>query len=132
MSKNTKASQLSAQAFQKLKRIVQDEFGDMPNNEIEEMGIRLLRLFSILKTVTSPKGKGCSDIAVSDQEFKALKYLHHAIYHENKAPSVRDITIAVGFSSSRSGFRLLNKLMERGFVYRDTDGKLQLAEHVKG
>jgi SOS-response transcriptional repressor LexA len=96
------------------------------------MGLRLLKLLKLLLEPAPKETKYAPEAFVSDQEFKALKYLHRAIYHNNQSPSVRDIGAAVGFRSSRSGLVLLDKLMERGFVYRDKEGKLRLSDRAKG
>jgi predicted transcriptional regulator len=63
-------------------------------------------------------------------EFKALKYIHHCIYHDNKQPTVRGIAQALERRSSRSGFRALNLLMKRGLVYRDENGYICMREDV--
>lgn len=61
----------------------------------------------------------------------ALKYLHQAICHHNKSPSVCEFSTAMNFHSPRSGFRVLNKLMNRGFAYRDQQGDLQFSEAIR-
>jgi SOS-response transcriptional repressor LexA len=40
--------------------------------------------------------------------------------HDEKAPTARGIAGAVGLKSSRSGWKLLHTLIDRGFIYRDT------------
>lgn len=132
MSSSKIPLRLSPTAFEELRQIAQAEYGKaMSDDEINDMGVRLLKLFRILGT-QDPEQKTIEySISVSSQEFKALKYLHHAIYHNHVSPSVRDITQALGYRSSRSGFRILNHLIDRGLVYRNEEGDLRLKEDVR-
>lgn len=130
LSKN--AFDLSQRAISEFKEIYQKEFGEeITDEEAQKMGSNLLRLYKLLLD-SPPVKKVDTRIGVTMQEFKALKYLHQAIYHDGKSPSVRDVCAAVGLRSSSSGLRMIRKLMERGFVYRDSDDKLRLSEPVRG
>jgi len=113
---------LSPQALADLKVIAREEIkGDLSDDELQEMGIRLLRLFSIL---TSPSKT--QTIEVSDQELRALKFLSHEIHLNARMPSVRELAAALGLRSSRSGHRMLSRLMKRELIARDGEGKLNL------
>jgi sulfur relay (sulfurtransferase) DsrC/TusE family protein len=128
--KNDGPISLSTKAFQELKQIVQKEYGNMPDSEITEMGVRLLKLFDLLVT-HGPSAAREEQVAPSDQEFKALTYLHRVIYHEKRSPSVRDLCQAMDLRSSRSGFRLLNRLIQKGYAFRDEEKQLHLADDFK-
>jgi len=118
--------QLSPKAFQELKQIAREEFGDtMSEDEITDIGLRLLRLFKLLGQETRSE-----QMVISHQEFDALKYLGEAIHYEKRPPSVRDLSEAMGFRSSRSGFRLFRRLMRRGLIHRDMNGALHLLYEV--
>jgi len=63
--KNTKQG-LSAEVIQELRAIYEEQFDDVLNDyEVEEMGLRLLRFFSIL--VKEPREP--AQIKVTDREF---------------------------------------------------------------
>ena len=129
MDKDTKEFRLSPEALKELKEIVKEEIGnEMHDSEIEEMGIRLLRLFSILKG--NEEKKSVTKIEISNQERKVLMFLHEEICNQKRNPSVRDISRAAGHRSSRSGFRVLNHLISRGMVFRNHDGELQMREGI--
>jgi hypothetical protein len=123
---------LSERALAEYKEIYQEQFGDKDSDEeIYASAYNLMRLFKLLLE-PSPKKITDSKIGVTLQEFKALKYLHHAIYHKGESPSVRDVCAAMGLRSSRSGQVIIKKLMKKGFVYRNPDGRIQLSEPVRG
>ncbi len=62
---------------------------------------------------------------LSVEAFKALTFLREEINH-GRSPSIRDLCAAMGFHSSRSGFRLLNMLITKGFVKRGENGELNM------
>ena len=129
--KNPHPIQLSNQAFAEYKKIYQEQFGDRDSDEeIYASAYNLMRLFRLLLE-PSPQKATDAKIGVTIQEFKALKYLHHAIYHKGESPSVRDLCAGMSLRSSRSGQVIIKKLMKKGFVYRDPDGRIQLSEPVR-
>jgi hypothetical protein len=128
---NSEQQGLSSAAFSELKQIVQEEYGDtISAGVVEQMGLRLLRFFSVLAPEEPPAKDEQDKIAVSEREVEALQYLHNAIYHEGKSPSIRDICQAMDLRSSRSGFRLLNQMMSHGLVYRDEKNQLRLPDKM--
>lgn len=113
---------LSLEALNELRAIVKDEIVEpMTDAEIEEMGVRLLRLFSIISV---PEQKP-SRIEPTEQEQKAIAYISSEI-KSGRSPSIRDITKAMGLRSSHSGFRLLNRLIEKGMIRRCEQGILHM------
>ena len=82
--KNTKQG-LSAEAIQELRAIYEEQFDDVLNDyEVEEMGLRLLRFFSIL--IKEPREP--AQIKVTDREFKAMRHMHNCICHKNIHPTI--------------------------------------------
>jgi hypothetical protein len=128
--------ELSAKALSDLKLIMEEEYcHEVEDAEVSETGLRLLKFFSRLidephnlEPEPEPKPK----LGIYDPEFEALKYLHHCVYHNKGKPTVRGIAQAAGFSSSRSGQRILNLLIEKGLAYRNDDGSIELSGHVAG
>ena len=116
---------LSEDAFKELKIIVRKEYGaSFSDSEIRDMGIRLLTLSRFLYS-----GSGGNKYQQpSDEDLKPLRYLHQAICHSGISPSVRDIASALKLRSSRSGFKILKRLMDQGFVFRNEKGKLKLSK----
>jgi len=125
-------SGLTGKAFQEYKRIYQEEFGPgASDKEMQDSAIDLLKVVEALREESADE-KRDDKIQVTDQEFRTLKYLHHAIYHEGQEPTVRGVCAAIGLRSSRSGQVIIEKLMRRGFVYRDPESRLRLSEQMKG
>jgi LexA DNA binding domain len=123
---------LSERALAEYKKIYQEQFGDRDfDEEICASAYNLMRLFRLLLEPSPQKARD-GKIGVMLQEFTALKYLHHAIYHKGEVPSVRDVCAAMGFRSSRSGQVMIEKLMKKGFVYRHPAGRIQLSGLVRG
>jgi repressor LexA len=63
---------------------------------------------------------------LTENQIRTLRYLRNALVHGGNSPSIRDIAEALGYRSPRSAFILLNELIEKGFLKRKEDGKLQL------
>src|SRR5437773_1277197 len=61
--------------------------------------------------------------ALSVRETKALDFIRCSL-GAGTSPSVRQVCQAVGLRSSRSGLRLVNKLISKGYVCRKEDGSL--------
>jgi hypothetical protein len=119
--------ELSGKALRELKAIVQSEVGTVPSDmELREMGIRLLELFDILLK----PGERQNHISVSKEEFQVLKIFINAFITTKKQPTVRGIGEAARFHSPRSGLRLLNRLVDRGLLFRDPSGDIQMRSDV--
>jgi hypothetical protein len=115
---------LSPEAFAHLKEVVTDEFGlGHTDQEIEEMGLRLLRLFDLV----TPKGNEVSKPQLSNEETKAITYIN-ACVTQHKHPTVRGVAEAIGKQSSRSGMRMVDTLQKRGLVIRDEEGRINLTD----
>lgn len=111
---------LSEKAFEELLVIVREEFGEqITDDDVEDIGIRLLQLYKFLATPDVSR----SAIKMTESEARAVAFLQNANGNGN-SPSIRNLCKAMGFRSSRSGFRLLNTLMSKGLVRRDDNGRL--------
>jgi hypothetical protein len=120
------AIQLSDKAFNELKELARDELdNDMPDDDIKEIGLRLLNLFSVFTTKKEEPPKP-EESQFTDLELKVLRFLHDEICHKKRSPTVREIAKVIGLKSSRSGFRFLNTLVSKGLVVRSDRGQLLL------
>jgi len=117
-----KPKQLSAEAFEELRTIAGEEMdGVMADEDIEQMGVDLLRLFSLLATPeVAPVGN-----RPDERELKALIFLRDEIA-QGRSPSIRELSRTMGFRSSRSGYKLLKRLIVNGWAVRSSDGKRRL------
>ena len=113
---------LSPDALDELRVIVKEQIVEpMTDAEIEMMGVRLLRLFSLLSIQETKQ----PDVEQTEQEQRAIAFIGSEM-KQGKAPSIRGITKAIGLRSSRSGFRLVEQLISKGFVMRDGEGNMCL------
>jgi hypothetical protein len=128
--KNHKPRVLSVRATDEFKRLFEEEFGEcLSDDEAHQSAENLLHLFGLLVRDNSAPVR---QIQVTENEWKALRYIHDALFHQNAQPTVRGIAAAIGRSSSRSGLRMLKHLISRGFVWRDDAGKIVMQESVAG
>ena len=113
MERDDISPKLSSQALKELKQIAHVEMGrELSDEEVSEMGIRLLRLFDLLTIKNNSTEKHPTD----DQR-KALNYIQ-SMHRESKRPTVRGIAQAIGRRSSRSGARMLESLVKGGYLHR--------------
>lgn len=63
---------------------------------------------------------------LSEKELSALRFLRNEILHGKKSPSVRDLKEYLGYGSPRSAMIIIDKLIEAGFLERDSSQKLRL------
>lgn len=66
----------------------------------------------------------------TEKELEALRFLRNEIVHRGDSPSVRDLARALGYSSPRTAFLILNALIERGWLRRKTNGDLQFLKDM--
>jgi repressor LexA len=66
----------------------------------------------------------------TEKEQQALRYLRNAIVHQGYSPSVRDLARELGYKSPRTAFLVLENLVERGWLKRKPDGKLQMRKDL--
>ena len=124
-------TELSPEAFDELKALVIEEYGDtMTDDEITAMGLRLLNLFSLLLSPYTEKAEQRSGPELSDKEQQALTYIATCLELHGRSPSVREVAKAVGYRSSRSGLKVINRLIHRGSIERIADGQLQITRSL--
>jgi hypothetical protein len=63
--------------------------------------------------------------ALSKHEIAALTFIRESLKN-GRSPSVREVCRAVGLRSSRSGLRIINKLMSKRYLCRDGQGVLEM------
>jgi len=104
---------LSIDALTELREICKEEYGDtLSDLEIQEMGNNLLRIFHTLFIPKQLKNTPYPDLKKS--ETLALVYITDYLQRRGQSPSVRDITKAMGYRSSRTGHRVIEQLILKG------------------
>ena len=63
---------------------------------------------------------------LTERHLQAIRFLRNAIVHEGRSPSIRNLAEALGYKSPRTAFLVIANLVERGWLKRKSDGKLQL------
>jgi hypothetical protein len=119
-----KIPKLSAEAIDELRTIYEKQFDEvLREDEAQEMGFRLLRLFSILEKSTELQERPRHQ--PNERERKALDYIETE-KDEGRFPTMRGIAKAVGFKSSRSGHKMLKSLVMKNLVCRNNQGSLSI------
>jgi len=135
------AQNLSEADIQELRRLMEEESGaPVTMRQAFDFGCSLLRWarwtptqlrpdqVADIKTVArhfekkSPVKQSLPEL--SNQETNAFVFIRRAL-RDGHSPSVREVCRELGFRSSRSGLRLVNKLMAKGLVFRGKDGQLR-------
>jgi hypothetical protein len=108
---------LTSKDIKEFKRICEEEF-DHPctDSQAEAMARRVIRyLLATEDWEDKPQ--------LTDQEHIVVDLIKKDSAHGHSS-SIREITKALGFSSSRSGYRVLQGLIEKKIVSRDQKGAL--------
>lgn len=125
-------SVLAKESIEKFKALMEQEgCGTITDEEARDRTESLVKLFAILTTNDGEQDTN-KPITVTEVEGKCLKYIHHCIHHDKIKVTVRGIANAVGLKSSRSGMKLLQTLIAKGYVYKDEDGNVRLSREVDG
>ena len=112
---------LQKEAIQELKELcLVHHDRRLSDAEAHKIGERIL---TFLRATESHEEEG--QINLSTEEQKALDFIKTCIESGNP-PSVRAIAAAIGCSSSRSGLRIVEKLMLKRLVSRDGRGHLRI------
>jgi hypothetical protein len=118
---DTDIGELSAKDLAEFKDIFDQEFGPgTPDTELKETAANLLRLFRVLCSGVS----GASKPKLTGQELQAFKAIGQV--RNGRSPSVRELCRALGWRSSRSGFKVIQSLTAKGYVYRAQNGELKV------
>ena len=66
-------------------------------------------------------------VAFSNKETLALREIRNSIINFGRCPSLRDLMNTLGYRSPRSASLLVNKLISKGVLRRNSSGSLQMA-----
>lgn len=66
----------------------------------------------------------------SNKETLALREIRNSIINFGRCPSLRDLMISLGYRSPRSASLLVNKLISKGVLRRNSSGSLQIARDI--
>lgn len=120
---------LGEKEIEEFRYLAEEEFGQMfTGAEIKEMAVNLLEAYHHIYSdcPDSPKVK------VNENEFRALRYVHNCLYHKKCQPTARGMAEALGWRSSRSGFRMIQRLGERGLIRRRRGMGFEMCKDVAG
>lgn len=121
---------VSVEAKDEFIEIFRKEFGESLSDEDAFQSAGSILRFC--KTLLEPGNPDPKRTQVTQDEWKALRYIHDVMVHKKVQPTVRGTASAIGRSSSRSGLRMLEHLVSRGFLYHDDTGKVVMDESVAG
>lgn len=62
---------------------------------------------------------------------QALTHIRNYIVHNGRMPSIRELTDAIGFKSSRTGMRMIEELIDAGFLERKVEGGFKLIKDLQ-
>jgi len=68
---------------------------------------------------------------LSDKENIALKEIRSSIINFGRCPSLRDLMKTLGYRSPRSSSLLVNKLISKGILRRNSSGSLQIVKDLQ-
>jgi len=63
---------------------------------------------------------------LNQNELKALRFIRNSLIHLDRSPSVRDIMNDLEYKSPRSATLIIDSLIEKGFLKKDSSKKLKL------
>jgi hypothetical protein len=124
-------TELLQDEFQSLKRIVIKEYGRkaIADEEIFDMGLRICNLYLILFAFNKNTEKSFKpQVSLSTKELQAFQYIEFQLKQRNHSPSAREVAKAMGYSSSRTGLKMINILVEKGVVRRGEKGRLEVSD----
>jgi hypothetical protein len=118
---------ISGRALKHLKRIA-GRSGNVGDEEIYDMGKRLLTLCDVL---TEPKAVSNDTPELSNDEQAAMEIIYQRARNGEDLPSTRELSRLLKFKSSRSGFLLLVRLLDKGLL-RKRGRRLELMSEIEG
>jgi len=71
-----------------------------------------------------------NNLVISDKEAVTIKAIRNALVNFGKCPSLRELMGTLGYRSPRSVALLINKLISKGVLRRNSSGALQLVMDV--
>ncbi len=108
---------LSTRAFKHLRKINRKSDLQATDEEIHDMGVRLLSLCHIAANAKNREEKSLQDL-LTEPEMKALQILRQEFTITGRLLSARRLSSALGYQSSRSGHLLLQRLSRKGFLIK--------------
>jgi repressor LexA len=66
------------------------------------------------------------------KELKGLSFIRDKVIYHGKTPSLRTISVHMGFKSPRSASLLIGRLIKKGYLERTTKGNLRLLKEIDG
>src|ERR1017187_1117340 len=110
-------AQLSTKAFKHLRKIIRKSGIQHADQEIHDMGSRLLGL-SIIAAGTKDREDKRLQALLTEPEIKALHALQEQFTATGRISSARELSHALGYQSSRSGHLLLHRLHAKGVLIK--------------
>ena len=120
---------IDVREFQKLyKRSFRKKLSD---NDARAMATRMLALYRVLYSPTPEEEQGSRLEQYPELPGKLREVLHfiQESLVRGHSPSVREVAGVMGCKSSRTAFRAIDKLIKRGYLKRDKNGRLCLVGH---
>jgi hypothetical protein len=118
---------ISGRALKHLKRIA-GRSGNISDEAIYDMGRRLLTLCDVL---SEPKAVSKETPELSKDEQSAMEIIQQRARNGEAMPSTRELSRLLKFKSSRSGFLLLVRLLDKG-LQRKRGRRLELMSEIEG
>jgi len=119
-------TRLSTRAFKFLHKISRKAGLENSDEEIHDMGLRLLGLCDIAIEAQNSATKN-HDNLLTEPERKALCTLREQYVATGRLASARELSKTLGYRSSRSGHLLLHSLLSKRVLVRQA-GRLNFAE----
>ena len=108
---------LSTRAFKHLHKISRKDGLQNTDEEIHDMGVRLLSLCHIAANVKNREDKTLKNL-LTETEIQALEILRKQFTTSGRLSSVRELSNALGYKSSRSGHLVLQSLLTKKLLVR--------------
>jgi hypothetical protein len=108
---------LSTRTFKHLRKISRKSGFQAADEEIIDMGIRLLNLCQIAANVKNREERAVKDL-LTKPEMEALGILRLQFTVTGRLLSARELSSAMKYQSSRSGHLLLQGLFHKGFLVK--------------
>lgn len=65
------------------------------------------------------------------KELEAIRHIRNSIMDRGRAPSTRELMASLGYRSPRSAAVIIDRLIDKGFLHRRSNGNLQLIKNIK-
>ena len=106
---------IDAEELGEFKAICRDLGHELSDEEAQDAAQRVIRFLMAVEPARNPR------LSVEEQTaFEMIRV--------GPPPSIREITKKLGLSSSRSGYRVVVSLIQKGLVRRDERGLLSIVE----